>query len=71
MNKFTFDDTVLVKEDAPDPLRRGLKASVIMIFFPKDRIGSYFDQFPPGVVYSIEYEDGDSADIHESFLSAQ
>ena len=68
MNKFTFDDTVRVKENAPSPLRRGQKASVTMVFLPQDRNGSYFDQFPPGVLYSIEYEDGVSSDVHEDFL---
>ena len=68
MNKFTFDETVRVKKDAPNPLRQGQKASVIMVFLPQDRVGSYFEQFPPGVVYSVEYEDGESADVHEFFL---
>jgi hypothetical protein len=51
-------------------MRRGHKASVTMVFLPKDRARPYFDKFPPGVVYSIEYEDGESADVHENFLSA-
>jgi hypothetical protein len=68
MNKFTFDDTVRVKKDAPNPLRQGQKASVIMVFLPHDRNGSYFDQFPPGILYSIEYQDGVSVDVHEDFL---
>jgi hypothetical protein len=70
MNKFTFDDTVQVKKDAAIPLRRA-KASITMIFLPQDREGSYFDQFPSGVVYSIEYEDGESIDVHEDFLEIQ
>ena len=68
MNKFAFDDTVRVKEDAPNSLRRGQKASVTMVFLPDDRSGSYFNRFSPGVLYSVEYEDGESADIHEDFL---
>jgi hypothetical protein len=68
MNKFTFDETVRVKKDAPNPFRQGQKASVIMVFLPQDRCGSYFDQFAPGVIYSIEYEDGQSIDIHEELL---
>jgi hypothetical protein len=70
MNRFTFDDTVWVKKDAPNPLRQGQKASVTMVFLPQDRIGFYFDEFPPGVVDSVEYEDGESADVHEDFLAA-
>jgi hypothetical protein len=68
MNKFTFDDTVRVKKDAPIPLRGGQKASVIMVFLPQDRNVSYFDQFPRGVIYSIEFEDGESIDVHEDSL---
>jgi hypothetical protein len=70
MNKFTFGDSVRIKRDAPSPLREGKQAWVIMVFLPHDRNGSYFDLFPPGVVYSIEYEDGESVDVHEAFLEA-
>jgi hypothetical protein len=68
MNKFTYGSPVLVRKDAPDRLRPGQPASVFGVFFPQDRKGSHFDQFAPGVVYSIEYEDGEAADIHEDFL---
>ncbi len=70
MNKFTYDSSVLVRKDAPDHLRPGQKASVFGVFLPQDRKGSYFDQFAPGVVYSIEYGDGEAADIHEDFLES-
>lgn len=33
-----------------------------------DRPGGYFDQFPPGTIYSIEFEDGSSVEVHESML---
>lgn len=68
MSKFTFAEMVLIKNDAPNSLRRGQTASVTMVFLDQDRNGSYFDRFPPGVVYSIEYEDGESVDVHEDFL---
>ena len=55
---------------APDHLRPGRPASVFGVFLPQDREGSYFDQFAPGVVYSIEYEDGAVADVHEDFLES-
>jgi hypothetical protein len=70
MNKFTFGDVVRVKNDALSPLRQGAKAWVVMVVLPPNRNGSHFDQFPPGVVYSIEYEDGESVDVHEDFLEA-
>jgi hypothetical protein len=70
MNKFTYDDIVRVKEEAPSSLRPGQKAWVILVVPAKDRIGAYFDQFPAGTVYSIEYEDGEAAEIHENFLES-
>jgi len=77
-SKFTFGDAVRIKENAPLPrrhgdnaplpLRYGEKASVFMVFFPEDRNGSYYDQFPPGIIYSVEFEDGQATDVHEEFL---
>ncbi len=32
--------------------------------------GSYFERFPEGVIYTIEFEDGQAVDVHESLLSA-
>jgi hypothetical protein len=68
MNKFTYDSSARVRKEAPDHPRPGQPASVFGVFLPQDRVGSYFDQFAPGVVYSIEYEDGEAADVHEDFL---
>ena len=68
MNKFTYDDRVKVKEDAPALFRPGQKAWVVLVVSTKDRVGAYFDQFPPGTVYSIEFEDGEAVEIHESLL---
>ena len=68
MSKFTYGSSVLVRKDAPEHLRPGQQASVFGVFVPQDRVGSHFDQFAPGVVYSIEYADGEAADIHEDFL---
>jgi hypothetical protein len=70
MNKFTYGSSVLVRKDAPDHLRPGQQASVFGVFLPRDRKGSHFDQFAPGVVYSIEHGDGGAADIHEDFLES-
>jgi len=68
MSKFTYGSSVLVRKDAPEHLRPGQQASVFGVFVPQDRVGSHFDQFAPAVVYSIEYGDGDAADIHEDYL---
>jgi hypothetical protein len=66
--EFTYSDIVRVKDDASDPLRRGHKAWVVLVVRPQDRSGTYFDRFPPGVVYSVEYEDGVAEDAHEDSL---
>lgn len=66
MKKFNYDDIVKVSENAPQELRPGSKAWVIGIF--EERKEKYFDIFPEGIVYSVEYEDGVAVDIHESYL---
>lgn len=66
MTKFTYDDIVKVVVQAPEALRPGKRAWIVGVF--DDRPGSYFDKFPPGTVYSIEFEDGSSLEIHESDL---
>jgi hypothetical protein len=66
MTKFTYDDVVKVREDAPKELRPGNTAWVVGVF--ETRPGKYFDIFPEGVVYTIEFEDGNAIEIHESNL---
>lgn len=66
MTKFHYDDIVAVIDGAPPELRPGAKAWIVGVF--EDRPGKYFDIFPPGTVYSIEFEDGSSIEIHESNL---
>jgi hypothetical protein len=67
MPKFTYNDVVRVKDDAAVGLRRD-RAWIVGIF--EDRPGPYFDKFPEGVVYTIEFEDGTSGEVHESNLEA-
>lgn len=66
MPKYTYDDIVTVLESAPAVLRPGSKAWVVGV--AEERQGSYFDSFPEGVVYTVEFEDGESVDIHEDNL---
>jgi hypothetical protein len=68
MPKFTYNDIVKVSEDA-DPLLRRDRAWVVGIF--EHRPSRYFDRFPDGVVYTIEFEDGTSEEVHESNLVAE
>ena len=64
--KFNYDDTVRVCPDVIPELRPGATAWVVGVF--ETRSGSYFDKFPDGVIYTIEFEDGSSADVHEMNL---
>lgn len=67
MSKFKYDDIVVVKGDAPEEYRPGEKAWVVGVL--ENPVGKYFDKFPEGVVYSVEFEEGDFCDIHESLLN--
>lgn len=67
MSKFTYDDIVRVVQGADPKLRPGSKAWIVGVFIDRPR-GSYFDGFPEGVIYTIEYEDGGAMDVHESHL---
>jgi len=66
--KFTYNDIVKIKLIANPILRPGVKAWIVGVFDTEKMKGSYFDQFKPGFVYSIEYEDGSSTEVHEDDL---
>jgi hypothetical protein len=61
--KFNYDDTVKVRPDVSSELRPGATAWVVGVF--ETRPGSYFDKFPDGVIYTIEFEDGSAVEVHE------
>ena len=63
--KYDYDDIVLVRSDAPTALRPGSKAWVVGVTDKDMRRGSHYDAFPAGNVYTIEFEDGASVDVHE------
>lgn len=68
MPKFTWGDSVRIAEGAPSSVRPGSSAAVVGISEQHDRQGSYLDAFPTGVVYTIEFDDGSSAEVHEDHL---
>lgn len=70
MPKFDCDDVVRVNPAANPELRPGAKAWVVGVVPEDKRVGSYFEQFQPGVIYTVEYEDGTSHDVHETDLQA-
>jgi hypothetical protein len=66
MPRFDYDDIVQVSLDASAEFRPGAKAWIVGVFVDRDR--NPFDWLPPGTIYTIEYEDGNSIDINESAL---
>jgi hypothetical protein len=66
MTKFTYNDIIKISTSASTELRPGQRAWIIGVF--EDRPEKYFKPFPKGVVYSIEFEDGASIEVHESDL---
>ncbi len=70
MPKFDYDNVVRVISNADQKYRPGAIAWVVGVFSKKPS-GSYFDSFPEGAVYSIEFEDGECVDIPENLLEAE
>jgi hypothetical protein len=66
MAKFTYDDIVKAKPMAEPKARPGEQAWVVAVL--ENRIHSPLKQFPPGVVYTVEFEDGDAINVHEDDL---
>ena len=62
---FDFNDIVIAKADARRAWIVGVAAE------SEGRVGSYYDKFPPGTVYTIEFEDGTSTDAHEDELALE
>ncbi len=65
--KFNYDDVIRVKAIARAEARPGERAWIVGVFEKRPE-GDYFDRFPMGVVYSIEFEDGSSTEAHEDEL---
>jgi hypothetical protein len=65
MPKFNYNDIVKIRS-AAEPGTRHDRAWIVGIF--EERPGKYFDKFPGGVVYTIEFEDGTSTEVHENSL---
>lgn len=65
--KFNYDDVVRVQPFANIEARPNERAWIVGVFEARPE-GSYFDKFPAGVVYSIEFEDGSAIEVHEANL---
>jgi len=65
--KFTYDDVVQILPNSTPSNRIGERAWVVGVFETRPK-GDYFKKFPEGIIYSIEFEDGCSMEIHENDL---
>lgn len=68
MSKFTWNETVKVVHGAPQEWRPGETASVVGMIQEEERLGSFRERFPRGIVYTIEFEDGSSIEVDEASL---
>jgi len=68
MPRFTWGSSVKVAAGAPAKARPGSAAEVVGVSEQHERSGSYLLAFPSGVVYTIEFEDGSDAEVHEDHL---
>jgi hypothetical protein len=66
MTKFTYSDIVRARASADPTCRPGQRAWVIAVL--DNRSHFPLPEFPPGVVYSVEFEDGVAVDVYEADL---
>lgn len=69
MAKYTWNDIVQIRDGATVDAPRYRERSWIVGVFEDDR-GEGFEEYPPGVVYTVEFEDGSSINVHELDLES-
>jgi hypothetical protein len=69
MAMFDYNDTVYLLKPGRYDEYLGKGASVIAIFDDRERW--VFPELPEGIVYSIEFENGDAIDVHEGEIAAE
>ena len=65
--KFTYNDVVIIKANHTGHATDSTSAWIVGVF-EKRPAGDHFKKFPAGVVYSVEFEDGNTTEVHESDL---
>jgi hypothetical protein len=68
MSIFNYNDIVRVRGGAPSSARPGERAWIVGIQQESDRSGDFRLEFPCGVTYTIEFDDGTSIQIEEREL---
>lgn len=66
MSKFTYDDIVKATKAAGQSARPGEKAWVVAVL--ENRVHFPLKHFKPGVIYTVEFEDGEAVEVHEDDL---
>ena len=69
MTKFRYNDLVKVIDGLEASFRPAEKGVIVAII--SDRTRWPLGEFPPGVVYSVEFEDGVAIDLHELWLTRE
>ena len=64
----SFGDVVRISTDAPAKDRPGELGCVVAISNPTERSGSYLAQFAKGTLYSVEFGDGETIEVHQSLV---
>lgn len=70
MSNFTYDDIVRVSATSGGKAAPARRAWIVGVFETDKELGPYWKEFPPGVVYTVEFEDGSSTEVHENDLVA-
>ena len=67
--RFTYGDVVLVRAEPIAQSMAGKRAWIIAVFPDRaSRPGSALDALPDGPAYTVEFEDGTTAELHEDWL---
>jgi hypothetical protein len=68
MSKYTWGDSAKVIDTAPPEHRPGSTVCIVGVYEGDTRRGEFYERFPEGAVYTVEFEDGVSTSVHESEL---
>jgi hypothetical protein len=69
MAQLEYDQIVKIKSTSKLAARRGSRGWIVAIL--EDRNRYPLEEFPPGIVYSVEFDDGQAIDVHEDDLETE
>ena len=65
---YTWGDEAYIRDDVQRDLRRGALVAIVGLSEVSERSGDFLAQYPHGLLYTIEYEDGSSDYAFEADL---